>query len=108
MAHKSAVCSVFNADDYAVLDITILPNTPAPFGHRGHVAGDRRQCLAKRERNDDDAKSRLVERNEAHGIGAGMGCVASPANWREDLEPVLALCRKRRRCVLEIVKPSSY
>ena len=61
--HNSAACSVFTTDEYAVIDITILPNTPAPFGHRGHVAGDRRQCLAKRERNDGDAKSRLVQCN---------------------------------------------
>jgi hypothetical protein len=41
---------------------------------------DHRGCLAKRERNDHDAKSRLVERNEALGIRAGMGCVAS-SGW---------------------------
>jgi hypothetical protein len=54
-----------------VLDITILAITSAPLetaslqpehypNGRRPCRGDRRGCLAKRERNDGDAKSRLV------------------------------------------------
>jgi hypothetical protein len=64
--------------------------------------------VAKRERSGDDAKSRLVQRNE---IGAGMACVPSSGwsgDWTfSDDEGVLALCRKRRRSALGSVKPSS-